>query len=77
MLLLKRNHVTLDRDVIVVTEAGEEGSSEFGVECSVKEHWPDIEAEYALAEGGSVSARHELTRFVQISTPKKRRAPRA
>jgi hypothetical protein len=44
MLLLKRNHVTFDRDVIVVTEASEEGSSEFGVECSVKEHCPDSEA---------------------------------
>src|SRR5579863_64267 len=44
ILELKRLHVPLDRDVIYVAEAGEEGTSSFGIEYLVKEHWPDIEA---------------------------------
>ena len=57
MLHLKRLRVPLDRDVIYVAEASEESSSgtiNVGIEYLIKEHWPDIEAEYALAEGGFV-----------------------
>ena len=54
LLLLKRMNVKLDRDVIFLAEAGEEGTSTFGIDYMVKEHWPEIEAEYALAEGGSI-----------------------
>src|SRR5262249_54769767 len=51
MLLLKRGKVPLDRDVIFVSEAGEEGSTSVGIDFLVKQHFPDIEAEYCLAEG--------------------------
>jgi acetylornithine deacetylase/succinyl-diaminopimelate desuccinylase-like protein len=54
LILLNRLHVKLDRDVIFLAEAGEEGSSSLGIEYMVKEHWPEIEAEYALAEGGGI-----------------------
>jgi len=54
MLLLKRMHVKLDRDVIFLAEAGEEGTTQVGIDYLVGHHWPEIEAEYALAEGGSV-----------------------
>src|SRR5438128_5617530 len=54
MLLLKRLNVPLDRDVIFVSEAGEEGSSGVGIGYLVKEHFPEIDAEYCLAEGGGV-----------------------
>ena len=53
MLLLNRMHVKLDRDVIFLAEAGEEGTTSVGIDYMVKQHWPEIEAEYALAEGGS------------------------
>jgi acetylornithine deacetylase/succinyl-diaminopimelate desuccinylase-like protein len=53
MLLLKRMQVKLDRDVIFLAEAGEEGTTQVGIDYMVSHHWPDIEAEYALAEGGS------------------------
>jgi acetylornithine deacetylase/succinyl-diaminopimelate desuccinylase-like protein len=71
MLLLKRNNVVLDRDVIFVAEAGEEGSTGPGIDFLVNQHWPDIEAEYALAEGGYVNARNGKTRFVEITTTEK------
>ena len=52
MLLLKRYNVPLDRDVIFHSEAGEEGSSNFGMQFMVSQHYPEIESEYCLAEGG-------------------------
>ena len=55
MLLLKRNLVALDRDVIFLAEAGEEGNTEVGIAFMVEQHYDAIDAEYCLAEGGSVT----------------------
>src|ERR1700690_1834885 len=52
MLMLKRQKTPLDRDVIFVSEAGEEASTGPGIEYLVNEHWKDIEAEICLAESG-------------------------
>lgn len=71
MLLLKRANIRLDRDVIFLAEAGEEGTSDVGINFMVEQHWPEIEAEYALAEGGYVSARNGKVRFVEITTTEK------
>ena len=57
VLLLKRQNVALDRDVILLAESGEEGSSQLGIGHMIAEHYPEIDAEYALAEGGSAVAR--------------------
>jgi acetylornithine deacetylase/succinyl-diaminopimelate desuccinylase-like protein len=54
LVMLKRLGVKLDRDVIFLAEAGEEGTTGVGIDYMVAEHWPEIEAEYALAEGGSI-----------------------
>ena len=54
MLLLKRQNVPLDRDVIFLSEAGEEGSSGIGIGYLVKDQFPLIDAEYCIAEGGGV-----------------------
>ncbi len=50
--LLKRNSVALDRDVIFLAEAGEEGTPEVGINFMVEHHFDAIDAEYCLAEGG-------------------------
>jgi acetylornithine deacetylase/succinyl-diaminopimelate desuccinylase-like protein len=71
MLLLKRLDVKLDRDVIFLCEAGEEGTTQVGIDFMVEKHWDEIEAEYALAEGGYVSARNGKVRFVEITTTEK------
>ena len=57
MLTLKRLNVPLDRDVIALGEAGEEGASRLGIQYVVERALPAIDAEYCFAEGGSVSAR--------------------
>jgi acetylornithine deacetylase/succinyl-diaminopimelate desuccinylase-like protein len=54
MLLLKRLGVPLDRDVILLAEAAEESGIEFGIAYLVNEHWNEIDAEFCLAEVGSL-----------------------
>lgn len=71
MLLLKRHNVALDRDVIFLAEAGEEGSVRFGIKFMVDRHWDTIDAEYCLAEGGGVPRRNGSVRFVSIGTAEK------
>jgi acetylornithine deacetylase/succinyl-diaminopimelate desuccinylase-like protein len=71
MILLKRLNVKLDRDVIFVAEAGEESTTRFGIDFLVEQHWSEIEAEYALAEGGITESRDGKARFVGISTTEK------
>ena len=44
LLLLKRSGVTLDRDVIFLAEAGEEGTTRVGIEYMVANHFAEIEA---------------------------------
>ena len=55
MLELKRQNVPLSRDVIFLAESGEEGATEYGIEFMVNEHFEKIDAEFCLAEGGSVA----------------------
>ena len=55
MLELKRQNVPLSRDVIFLAESGEEGATEYGIEFMVNEHFEKIEAEFCLAERGSVA----------------------
>jgi acetylornithine deacetylase/succinyl-diaminopimelate desuccinylase-like protein len=71
VILLKRMKTSLDRDVIFVAEAGEEGNSAVGINFLVDRHWDAIAAEYALAEGGSVSARDGKVRYVEVTTTEK------
>jgi acetylornithine deacetylase/succinyl-diaminopimelate desuccinylase-like protein len=71
MLLLQREHVKLNRDVIFVAEAGEEGSPAVGIDFLVNRHWEDIAAEYALAEGGSAVAQGGQVRYVAVTTAEK------
>jgi acetylornithine deacetylase/succinyl-diaminopimelate desuccinylase-like protein len=71
MLMLKRQATPLDRDVIFVSEAGEEASTGPGIEYLVNEHWNDIDAEYALAEGGGVRRKNGQVRYALVETTEK------
>jgi acetylornithine deacetylase/succinyl-diaminopimelate desuccinylase-like protein len=55
MLLLKRMKLPLERDVIFLAEAGEEGAVQFGIKFLVENHWSHVEAEYCIAEGGGIA----------------------
>jgi acetylornithine deacetylase/succinyl-diaminopimelate desuccinylase-like protein len=71
LLQLKRLHVKLDRDVIFLAESGEEGSTRVGIDYMVSQHWPDIEAEYAMAEGGSTLEESGQVHHVLITVSEK------
>jgi acetylornithine deacetylase/succinyl-diaminopimelate desuccinylase-like protein len=71
MLLLKRNLVPLDRDVIFLAEAGEEADSELGIEFMVEQHYEAIDAEYCFAEGGSATRVDGGVRYVGVQTAEK------
>jgi acetylornithine deacetylase/succinyl-diaminopimelate desuccinylase-like protein len=75
MLLLKRHGVTLDRDVIFLAEAGEEGSTHLGIQYMVNNHLDLINAEYCLAEGGNVIRQNGRVHYAGVQTVEK--LPRA
>ena len=75
MLMLKRLNVTLDRDVIFLAEAGEEGSSSLGIQFVANEHFDAIDAEFCYAEGGSVTRTGGQVKFASVQTVEK--IPRA
>jgi acetylornithine deacetylase/succinyl-diaminopimelate desuccinylase-like protein len=70
-LLLHRLKVPLDRDVIFLAEAGEEGTSRAGIDFMVEQHWPEIDCEFALNEGGAIYEREGSIRYVGVSTTEK------
>jgi acetylornithine deacetylase/succinyl-diaminopimelate desuccinylase-like protein len=75
MLLLKRSAVPLARDVIFLAEAGEEGTTRVGIQFMVQQHFSEIDAEYCLAEGGSVLRSGGQMRYARVQTAEK--IPRA
>jgi len=71
MLLLKRSNTPLDRDVIFVSEVGEEASTGPGIEYLINEHWAEIEAEICLAESGGVRRRAGKLEYATVETTEK------
>jgi len=71
MLLLKRSSTPLDRDVIFVSEVGEEASTGPGIEYLVNEHWPEIDSEICLAESGGVRRRGGKLTYATVETTEK------
>ncbi len=71
MLQLKRAKVALDRDVIFLAEAGEEGNVKFGIEFMVQNHMAEIDAEFCLAEGGGVVRTGGKIQYASIQTTEK------
>jgi acetylornithine deacetylase/succinyl-diaminopimelate desuccinylase-like protein len=70
-LLLNRLKVPLDRDVILLAEAGEEGTTQFGIDFVVAKHWDEIACEYALNEGGYIAEDEGKVQYVAVSTMQK------
>src|SRR5215510_1709140 len=71
MLQLKRMKIPLERDVIFLAEASEEGNGPYGINFMVEKHWAEIEAEYCFAEGGGVARTGGKVQFVAVSTTEK------
>jgi acetylornithine deacetylase/succinyl-diaminopimelate desuccinylase-like protein len=75
-MMLAENKVPLARDVIFVAEADEEGGGPYGTAWLAKEHWSDIDAEFALNEGGWIMKDPDgHVRYVSVSTADKLSIP--
>lgn len=70
-LMLHRMKTPLDRDVIFLAEAGEEGTSTVGIDFMVEKHWAEIECEFALNEGGMIFERDGKVQYVGVSPTEK------
>jgi acetylornithine deacetylase/succinyl-diaminopimelate desuccinylase-like protein len=71
MLLLKRQNVALDRDVILLAESGEEGASHLGIGFMMAEHPGEIDAEYCIAEGGDTIREGGQVRYATVQVTEK------
>ena len=71
MLVLKRHAVALDRDVVFLAEAGEEGTTRVGIDFMTAEHFETIDAEYCLAEGGGVEREGGVVKFASVAVLEK------
>jgi len=72
MLLLKRSGAQLDRDVIFLAESGEEADTYgVGINYMVREHFDEIDAEFAMTEGGGADIQDGQVRRVNVGTAEK------
>jgi len=74
-LQLHREKLPLDRDIILLAEAGEEGTPRFGIEYMIENHWDKIDCEYVINEGGAIHLQDGSVNYVAIATTEK--VPRA
>jgi acetylornithine deacetylase/succinyl-diaminopimelate desuccinylase-like protein len=72
MLLLKRTGAPLDRDVIFLAESGEEADpTGVGINFIVRQHFKDIDAEFAITEGGGATLESGRVIALNIGTAEK------
>jgi acetylornithine deacetylase/succinyl-diaminopimelate desuccinylase-like protein len=76
VMMLAERKIPLARDVIFLAEADEEGGGGFSTSWLAREHWDDIDAEFALNEGGWImKAPDGHVRYVSVSTADKLSLP--
>ena len=75
-MMLAERKVPLARDVIFLAESDEEGLGDYNTGWLAREHWPDIDAEFALNEGGWIMKGSDgHVRYVSVSTADKLTLP--
>jgi acetylornithine deacetylase/succinyl-diaminopimelate desuccinylase-like protein len=75
LLQVKRSGIPMDRDLIVLFEAGEEGTTRVGIQLLANQHFQSIDAEYCFGEGGNGNREGGQVKYVTIATVEK--IPRA
>jgi acetylornithine deacetylase/succinyl-diaminopimelate desuccinylase-like protein len=70
-LMLHRQKVPLDRDVVFLAEADEEAGGGAGINFMVQNHWDKIDSEFALNEGGTIHEKDGKVQYVGIATTEK------
>lgn len=75
ILRLKREGTSLDRDVILLAESGEEGAPDVGAQFMADNHFDAIDAEFCFAEGGGVVRTGGVVRQANVGTTEKEPRP--
>jgi acetylornithine deacetylase/succinyl-diaminopimelate desuccinylase-like protein len=76
VIMLAEQKIPLARDVIFLGEADEEGGGGYSTSWLAREHWDEIDAEFALNEGGWImKAPDGHVRYVSVSTADKLSLP--
>jgi acetylornithine deacetylase/succinyl-diaminopimelate desuccinylase-like protein len=71
-LMLKRRGIPLDRDVIFLAESGEEADTAgVGINYVVGQHFDEVDAEFAMTEGGGATMDGTGVTIVNIGTAEK------
>jgi acetylornithine deacetylase/succinyl-diaminopimelate desuccinylase-like protein len=70
-LMIHRAKLPLDRDIIYLAEAAEEGGDPVGIDFLVEKHWDKIACEFAINEGGEVMLRDGKPLYVGVQTAEK------
>ena len=76
LLALKEQNIALDRDVIFLGVADEEAGGQLGITYLVDNHLEDIQAEFALNEGGRGSIDPVTDQYVSFSIGTAEKTPR-
>jgi len=72
MVLMKRSGAALDRDLIFLAESGEEADpAGVGINFMVNQHFDEIDAEFALTEGGGAKLENGRVTALQVGTTEK------
>ncbi|MCC6859996.1 MAG: M20/M25/M40 family metallo-hydrolase [Bryobacterales bacterium] len=71
LLMLHRLKIPLERDVIFLAEAGEESSTQVGIDFMVERHWDRIAAEFSLAESGGMLENNGVVTRVMVTATEK------
>lgn len=72
VMTLAEKKVPLSRDVIFLAEADEEGGLRYNTSWLAQNHWPKIDCEFALNEGGwIIKGQDGRVQYVSISTADK------
>jgi len=68
---LKRSNARLNRDVIFLATASEEGPSDASIRVLISKYWDKIAAKYAINEGGNVFAKSGKVQYVAVQASEK------
>jgi acetylornithine deacetylase/succinyl-diaminopimelate desuccinylase-like protein len=68
---LKRSNPRLNRDVIFLATASEEGPGEANIRMLISKYWDKIAAKYAINEGGNVFAKNGKVQYVAVQASEK------
>lgn len=68
---LKRSNPRLNRDVIFLATASEEGPSDASIRMLISKYWDKIAAKYAINEGGNVFAKGGKVQYVAVQASEK------